>query len=209
MNIKKYTSPIILKWIFIILISALWIKIFVESYTNGYFIWKIVVLETGELSWKLLIFTIFISLFQKISKIHFPKFKLFLRLLPLRKYSGIFAFLIILTHALAELIKRGIQTDFIAIINTVFSTSHAMIFGSISFLIMLPLFLTSTNWAIKKMGAKSWKNLQRFTHAAFIFAALHIILINYFYNGSIKIEPLISLSLYFIGYIYLFIKKKN
>ena len=206
--LKKLLSPAVFKWIFMGLISALWIKAFTEAYGNGYFIWKIVVLETGELAWKLLIFTIFISLFQKLAKIHFPKFKLFSKFLYLRKFAGIFAFLIVITHALAELIKRGIQTDFASIIETIFSTNHAMIFGTISFLIMLPIFLTSTNWAIRKMGAKSWKNLQRFTHSAFIFAGLHVVLINYFNHGTIEMKPLIPLTLYFIGYIYLFVRKK-
>jgi len=211
---KNFFSPSVLKWIFISVISILWLSIFWNAYgfrgIEG-FNWGIIVHETGELGWELLIFTIFISLFQKTSKIHFPKITIFSRLLPLRKYSGIFAFLIIATHALAEFAKQGIGFfDLTEIFDASFTTHHAAIFGTISFLIMLPLFVTSTDWAVKKMGTKAWKNLQRFTHVAFVFAALHIILLDYFgRKESIEFGPIILLTIYFVGYGYLFWRRKN
>ncbi len=205
---KKLSSFPFLKWTFIGIISLIWFQIFWTASNNGNFHWGIIVHETGELGWKLLIFTIMISLIQKILNLHFPKFNFFRRLLPLRKFSGIFAFLIIGSHAFAELAKQGIKFFNLSdILAATFTTRHATIFGTISFLIMLPLFLTSTNWAIEKMGAKSWKRLQKLTHLAFIFAALHVALLEYFGHGEIEGGPIVLLAIYFSGYSYLFTRK--
>lgn len=203
MMLKKINFPLS---IFIALILALWLKIYFDAFSDGEFMFGRTVKPTGELAWKLLLFMIFVSLFQKITALHFPKFSFFAKLLPLRKWAGILAFLIAASHGLAEISKRGF--DWQNIIDASFTTHHAAILGTFSFLIMLPLFLTSTHWAIKKMGYKTWKNLQRFAHLAFVFAALHVALIHYFGRGQIEFGPLVVLSLYFVGYAYLFAYKK-
>ena len=133
---------------------------------------------------------IFLSLTQKIMQLHFPKFWLLSRLLPLRKWAGVFAFLIVIGHACATFAKEGVFGDIQGMIDVSFSTHHAAVFGSIAFLIMLPLFLTSTSWAVKTMGYKSWKNLQRFAHLAFVFTAVHVALLEYFGRGRIDWEPI-------------------
>ncbi len=204
---KKTTINTWIKWIFIFAISLAWILAFMEAFQDGNFIWGKAVHETGELAWNLLIFMIFFSLFQKISSFHFPKFTFHLKFLILKKWAGIFAFLVAGSHGIAEIAKRGFSIE--NILNTSFSTHNATTLGSISFLIMLPLFLTSSNYAIRKMGGKAWKNLQKFAHLAFIFAALHIALLDFFEKGSIEEDPLIILAIYIIGYGYLFIMKKN
>lgn len=196
--------------IFIAIISLAWISIFIGAYDSGGMNWGEIVHGTGELAFKLLIFTIFISLAQKICRIHFPSFSLFSRVLPLRKYSGIFAFLIVASHAIAEGVKQHIDFSSLSeITGLLFNTHDAEVFGTISFLIMLPLFLTSTLWAMKKMGAKAWKNLQRFTHVAFVFAVLHVALLDYFIRDRIDMGPLVLLGIYMGGYIYLFVQKSK
>lgn len=163
--------------------------------------------STGGIAFKLILFTIFISLAQKITALHFPQFSLFSKLLPLRKYTGIFAFLVTLTHGLSYFAQKKVLANPEAMMSLAFSTKYAAVFGTIAFLIMLPLFLTSTNFAVKKMGYKSWKNLQRFTHAVFIFAVLHVALLKYFWNGKIDFGPIVLFSIYVIGYGYLWHKK--
>ena len=167
--------------------------------------WDKVLHESGELTWKLLVFTIFIGLAQKI----WPKKWFINNIIGLRKYTGIFCWLIALTHAGAEMTRRGAIGSATTIANAAFSTEHAMIFGSIAFLLMLPLFITSTNYAVKTMGYKAWKRLHMLTHVAFIFAALHIALIDYFRRGKIELEPLGPIALYIIGYGYLWFKKRT
>ena len=46
-------------------------------------------------------------------------------------------------------------------------------FGMLAFLLMLPLALTSTNAAIKKMGSAKWKRLHSLVYPAAIAAAVH------------------------------------
>lgn len=203
MKINKNTFPLA---IFITIVLLLWVKIYFDAISGGVFLFERTVKPAGELAFKLLIFMIFISLAQKITALHFPKVRFFTKLLPLRKWAGILAFIIAGAHGAAEISKRGFSWD--NIINSSFTTDHAAVLGTISFLIMLPLFLTSTHWAIKKMGPKSWKNLQRFSHGAFVFAVLHVALLQYFGRGEIDFEPLVLLVLYFGGYTYLFIAKK-
>ncbi len=208
-KLESYLSYPILKKVFIGVVSIAWSGTFLGAYKDGNFYWGRAVHETGELGWALLLFVIFVSLAQKIVRLHVPKFPWIARFLPLRKEAGIFAFLIIGSHALAEFLKRGVLGDTSAMIDAAFTTHHAAVFGSISFLIMLPLFLTSTNWAIKKMGPKAWKNLQRFAHVAFVFAALHVALIDFFGYGKIDGGATLSMLAYFGGYAYLWHKKKQ
>ncbi len=208
-KLQSYIVYSILKKVFIVLVSIAWIGAFLGAYQDGNFYWGRAVHETGEIGWVLLLFVIFISLVQKIVRLHFPKFPWIARFLPLRKEAGIFAFLIIGSHALAEFLNRGILGDRSAMIDAAFTTHHAAMFGSVSFLIMLPLFLTSTNWAIKKMGLKAWKRLQSMAHIAFVFAALHVALIDFFRYGNIEIGAVLSLFVYFCGYAYLWYKKRK
>jgi|WetSurMetagenome_2_1015567.scaffolds.fasta_scaffold55722_3 DMSO/TMAO reductase YedYZ heme-binding membrane subunit len=44
-------------------------------------------------------------------------------------------------------------------------------------LILLALTLTSSDYAIKKMGPALWKNVQRFNYLAFAFSSVHFILL--------------------------------
>lgn len=192
------------KYILIAVISISWLMIFLESYQDSRFYWSSAVHETGEMAWFLLMFTVFVSLFYKLSieiKI-LNKFSSGLaKILPLRKYTGIFAFLIAFSHVVATAFK--IEANFFSEdFYTFISEDISMTFGMIAFLAMLPAFITSTEFAIKKLGGKFWKNIQRLTHIAFIFTALHIAFLK-----SIEIGPFIILSIYFLGYGYLWSRK--
>jgi len=201
---KKYLSYQYLKWPFTAIIITLWIK---SIYSENS------IIETGELAWRLLIFIIMISLFQKISQLHFPKSFFLLRFLPLRKEAGILTFLIATSHAILKFIELKITTNIPALIKTLTTTHNAVFLGSLALLIMLPIFLSSNNWSIKKLGRKKWKTLQRTTHIVFILAGLHLILIHYFEDKKIEIKPLIPITSYCVGYSYLhiqrLIKRKN
>lgn len=197
-----------LRNIFWAFISLIWISIILKSKTDTGIDWTNMVRETGEWSWRLLIFTVYIGILRKIFS-----HSLIRKLATLRKHTGIFAFLIATSHFIFEFIKRYLYKDYnIAnFIQASFSTDHAMIFGTLAWLIMLPAFLTSTNWAILKMGARKWKFAQRLIHITFVLAGLHFALIKYFVyeNGKINIEPIIFLSIYTLAYLILFIYKKR
>ncbi len=55
---------------------------------------------------------------------------------------------------------------------------NPVIFGCIAFLISLPIYFTSTDWAVDKLGFKKWKKIHRLVYFAYIFSVLHYILIS-------------------------------
>ncbi|MDD5056047.1 MAG: ferric reductase-like transmembrane domain-containing protein [Candidatus Peribacteraceae bacterium] len=203
MSLRRFITVQYLKWVFWILVSLRWISIVVESAGEDGFAWRTAVLETGELAWILLIFTIFISLLHKL----FPRFWLFCNLLPLRKHTGIFAFLIAVSHGVFQFLRMGIARDVPAMIRTAFSTEDAMVLGSVSVLIMLPLFIMSADRIVARMGYRAWKRFQRVAHVAFIAAALHIALIGYFAGRGVEWGPIALLGVYGLGYAYLWIRR--
>ncbi len=56
--------------------------------------------------------------------------------------------------------------------------SNPALFGAFSFWLLLPLFLTSTDWAVQKLGFFKWKSIHRLVYPAYIFAMLHFLTIN-------------------------------
>ena len=45
--------------------------------------------------------------------------------------------------------------------------------GAAGYLLLLPLAITSTNWAIRKMGGKQWNRLHKLIYAAAICGVIH------------------------------------
>jgi len=45
--------------------------------------------------------------------------------------------------------------------------------GAAAYLLLLPLALTSTNWAIRKMGGKNWNRLHKLIYLAAICGVVH------------------------------------
>lgn len=48
-----------------------------------------------------------------------------------------------------------------------------LLFGMLSFLLLLPLALSSNDWSIRKLGGKAWRNLHKAVYVAAPLAALH------------------------------------
>jgi len=193
-------------WSYWIAISGLWLGILMTNNGPTGMNWGPVVRYTGHVSWYLLVFTIFISLFARL----FPMQLWLGKLQALRKHTGIAAFLFALMHLLGEYLKRtaggATITDFLA---NVLSDNNTMLFAWIGFLLLVPAFLTSCSWAIRKLGFKKWKLLQRLVHPAFVFVVLHISLLPYYRGGNIDYEPLVTLALFIVGYVALLIKYRK
>lgn len=194
-----------LRIIFMSLVVGMFSFGIAESFKNGEIIWKIARNESGELAWNLMIFIIFVGLLSKL----FAKNKLLQQISPLRKHAGILVFLIVCAHALFHFLRAGVLGDWELMYFQAVERDWAILLGTISFGIMLPLFLTSTSFAVKKMGYKSWKFLQRFAHVAFVLSAVHVAFIEFSKHSEIEFGPLVVLSAYFLGYLWLFIKTKK
>lgn len=93
---------------------------------------------------------------------------------PLRKLLGLYAFLYVVLH-LVVFFWLDYALDLELIIEAVFEKRYALV-GFASALILLPLAVTSTRWAMRKMG-KNWTKLHRWVYLAGILAVLHYILL--------------------------------
>lgn len=93
---------------------------------------------------------------------------------PLRKILGLYAFLYVALHLLIFVwLDYGLDLDLIY--EAIFEKQYALV-GFGAFLILLPLAITSTHWAMRKMG-KNWTSLHRWVYLAGILAVLHYILL--------------------------------
>ena len=95
----------------------------------------------------------------------------------LRRTFGVAGFTLILFHiasVMAFFFKW--RVDFLFFDLDPFK--NALLFGIAAFLIFLPLFLTSTDWAIRRLGYPRWKSLHRLIYFAFLFSVLHFARIN-------------------------------
>lgn len=89
------------------------------------------------------------------------------QVLSLKKATGLYAFMYATLHFLFFAAERGWLAMF---------DEFNFVMGLLSVLIMLPLAVTSTEWAMKRMG-KNWKLLHRAAYAAGVFAVLHVALL--------------------------------
>ncbi len=201
-------SPILISRAATIGIVLLWgVSIFL-AFDGGTFSNSAFLSSMGWGAWWLLAYTIFVSLLQKLTRLFAPRVSLFTRLLPSRKVTGIFAFLMATAHVCVVLVSRGGSILYPGMWDTLFATDQAQITGFIGWLILLPLFLTSTKWAMKTMGGKAWKRLQRMVHVAFLFIGMHIAMVDFMLYKEVDVLPLVVLILYVLGYTVLFLKKK-
>ncbi len=92
------------------------------------------------------------------------------QLLPLRKPLGLYAFLFVSLHLLTFVyLDYGLRWGLIQ--EAIFEKRFALV-GFASFLILLPLALTSTKWAMRKLG-KNWKRLHKWVYLAGVLAVVH------------------------------------
>lgn len=117
---------------------------------------------TGEFAGRMLI----ISLIATPIRLLFPKSKIAKWLIRNRRFFGVAAFSYTLLHTIFYVLEYPFKT-------LVSEFSNVAIFtGWIAFFIFIPLAMTSTNAAIRKMG-KSWKKLQQWVYLAAILAFTH------------------------------------
>ncbi len=92
---------------------------------------------------------------------------------PLRKPLGLYAFMYAMLHVtIFVVLDYGL--DWGAFITEITTRWYAIV-GFISWLIMVPLAITSTKWSQRKLG-KRWKTLHRTVYLSAILGVVHYIL---------------------------------
>ena len=122
---------------------------------------------SGELSVRLLIFTLLIT----PVRLMFPNSVFWKWALKQRRPLGVAVFVFAMLHMLIYVLQ---QANITTMLNDLGQINYVFAWGSI--LILIPLAVTSTNVAIRKMGAAKWKRLHRLVYVAAVFAMLHWLL---------------------------------
>lgn len=134
--------------------------------------------EYGKLALQLLILTLAISPMRRL---------LGLNLLKFRRAVGLLCFFYVLCHLLVWLV---LDVQILGQILTDIAKRPYITIGMGAFVLMLPLALTSSNLAVRKLG-RAWSRLHRLTYAAAVLGAAHYVML----SKGFQIEPLIYLGL--------------
>jgi DMSO/TMAO reductase YedYZ heme-binding membrane subunit len=70
-----------------------------------------------------------------------------------------------------------------------------LLFGIIAMWLSVPLTLTSSKWAMRRLG-RHWKTLHRLVYVIVIFAVAHVVILQSM--RQFDITPILFLALYFI-----------
>jgi sulfoxide reductase heme-binding subunit YedZ len=117
---------------------------------------------TGEFAGRMLV----ISLIATPIKLMFPRGRFSKWLIRNRRFFGVAAFAYTLLHTIFYVLEYQLSQ----LLNEF--TDLAILTGWFAFFIFIPLAMTSTNSAIKRMG-RNWKKLQRWVYLAAIMAFAH------------------------------------
>ncbi len=108
-----------------------------------------------------------------------------LNLLRFRRALGLLSFVYVALHLTAWVwLDMGLRFD--EMIADLYKRPY-VILGMVGFLAMLPLAVTSSNAAIRSMGAASWARLHRLAYAAILAAILHLVLLSKVWSAEVLV----------------------
>ena len=186
----KKIKPVI--FILLLLPSLIWIYQFFNGNLGVNPIEKLMD-KLGETALRLIIITLIISTVSD--------FKSFKSLIVLRRMIGLYVFYYVCLHFLSYIVLDHFL-DFKFIIKDVLKRPFITL-GFTSFIILIPLALTSTNNMVKKLGFKVWKKIHYLIYPAAILSSIHFFML----VRANKIEPIIYMSIIFFLLFYRIFKK--
>lgn len=115
------------------------------------------------------------------------------RLIPLRRLLGLYAFLYASLHALTFVwLDYGLDLGLIR--EAIFQKPFALA-GFVTYLLLLPLAVTSNRWSRRKLG-KRWNQLHKLAYVAGVLAGLHFLwLVKGAYSRPLVYGALLSVLL--------------
>jgi methionine sulfoxide reductase heme-binding subunit len=120
--------------------------------------------STGLATLRLLTISLAITPLRRLS----PKLNW---LIKFRRLLGLFAFFYATLHMLAWV---GLYSNFDLNAMLADVTKRRFItMGVAAYLLLLPLALTSTTWAIRKLGGKNWNRLHKLVYVAAVCGVIH------------------------------------
>ena len=133
--------------------------------------------EYGELGLQLLVAGLLVTPLRKYTGLNLLKF---------RRAIGVSAFFMIFAHfsVWAVLDVQSFERVWTEIVKRPYVTV-----GMVSFVLMIPLALTSNNLALRKLGAASWRQLHKLTYPIAVLGAVHYLWL----VKGFQLEPIIYL----------------
>ncbi|MDP5084430.1 MAG: protein-methionine-sulfoxide reductase heme-binding subunit MsrQ [Yoonia sp.] len=160
-------------------IYAVWQFWLALNQIGPYLVEPINVLERayGEVGLKLLVLGLLITPLRKWTGVNLIKF---------RRAIGVTTFFFVLAHFLvfAILDVQSLERVWTEIVKRPYVTV-----GMLSFVLMIPLALTSNNLSVRKLGAASWRQLHKLTYPIAILGAVHYLWL----VKGFQLEPIIYL----------------
>jgi len=142
---------------------------------------------TGEFSARFLIIAMILTPLRML----FPASGFLRWMMKRRRYFGVAAFFYALLHTLLYILDMGSLTAMLGEF-----TALGIWTGWLAFVIFIPLAITSTDSAVRRMGP-SWKTLQRGVYIAAIATLLHWMFVhNHFGPALVHFIPLAALEAY-------------
>lgn len=123
-----------------------------------------IALKTGYLTLLLLTISLAITPVRRL----FPRLNW---LIKFRRLLGLFAFFYATVHMLTYVaLYSGFDVNTMA---ADIAKRRFITIGVAAWLLLVPLALTSTNWAIRKLGGKRWNRLHKLVYVAAVFGVIH------------------------------------
>lgn len=176
-------------WLWAVLSSHAWLLVWQIANSADLHVLHNLLEPSGETSARLLIFALCVTPLAKL----LPGWSGSRWLIRNRRAIGVASFCYACLHLLIYLIGNG---SFVTLIEQLSWTY--ILLGWVAFLLLLPLALTSTNSAVRRLGRK-WKQLHRLAYLAAALTYLHWVAI---YGGSILVNvtlnfaPILLLTVY-------------
>jgi methionine sulfoxide reductase heme-binding subunit len=128
--------------------------------------------STGLTTLRLLILTLAITPLRRLGASLVPPLAArFNGLIKFRRLLGLFAFFYATLHMLTYVALYS-GFDLHAMLADV-TRRRFITMGAAAYLLLLPLALTSTTWAIRKLGGKNWNRLHKLIYFAAICGVIH------------------------------------
>lgn len=118
---------------------------------------------TGTATLILLLVTLAITPVRKFTGLNW--------LIRFRRLTGLFAFFYVFLH-FSTYLGLDIQFDWHQV-SIDLTKRPFIIVGFIAFVLMIPLAVTSTAWAIRKMGGKKWNLLHKLIYVSAVLGIIH------------------------------------
>jgi methionine sulfoxide reductase heme-binding subunit len=116
-----------------------------------------------------------------------------LNLLRFRRALGLLAFTYVGLHLLAWIgLDMGLRWSEMA---ADLVKRPYVILGMVGFVALVPLALTSTNAAIRRMGPVAWGRLHRLAYVAILAGILHLVLLSKVWTGEVLVYVALALGL--------------